>query len=219
MASCDDVLTSRRSEVAFVESADWACEVLEMLQRFRINGDLCNVTLYSSDGLCYQAHCCVLAAASPSIKSLLVQQATDNCVLQLEMISGDIIDSVLQFIYTGRTYVALATLSDMISACDQLGLSQLKNICTSLVNETAEKKVLQEDEQQYVTSEESHDVCHVTSEETDVTYVLVNGQPEQVVAVEMAECDAEETRCVNDIIKQERDVINAIEFVMKGKFF
>lgn len=215
MASCDDVQKSRQDEVAFVESADWACGMLEMLQHFRVSGDLCNVTLYSSDGLCYRAHCCVLAAASPSIKSLLAQQATDSCVLQLEMISGDIIDSVLQFVYTGHTYVALATLSDMISACDQLGISQLKNICTSLVNETVEKKVLQVDEHQYMTSEESHDVCHVTGEETDVTYVLVNGRPENVVAVEMAECDAEEARRVNDIIKQEQDVINAIEFVTK----
>ena len=211
MTSCEDVHKCCADDVAFVENANWARGTLEMLQELRVSGDLCDVTLCSSDGQCYRAHCCVLAAASPSMKTLLTQQTTDSYVLQLNMISGDIIDRVLQFIYTGHTYVTLGTFSDMISACDQLGIAQLKDLCTRLLgeNETFQKTVLHTDELPGVKGGESRD-------ETDVEYVLVNGRPDNVVDVSIAECQASEVGGANEFIKQEDEIINAVEIVANG---
>ena len=209
MASCDDVQNHcADDDVAFIENPDWARGTLEMLHELRVSGDLCNVTLCSSDGQCYRAHCCVLAAASPSMKTLLTQQATDSYVLQLNAISGDVLDRVLQFIYTGRTYVALGTLSDLISACDQLGIAQLKDLCTRLLgeNETDEKTVLHAE---VVNCRESHD-------ETDVEYVLANGRPENFAAVSIAECHASEVGVANGLVNQEQEIVNAIEIAAKG---
>ena len=209
MASCDDVRNHHADDdIAFIENPDWARGTLEMLHELRVSGDLCNMTLCSSDGQCYRAHCCVLAAASPSMKAILTQQATDSYVLQLDAISGDIIDRVLQFIYTGRTYVALGTLSDMISACDQLGIAQLNDLCVRMLgeNETDQKTVRHTE---VVNCRESYD-------ETDVEYVLANGRPENVTAVAIAECHASEVGGANGLVKQEQEIVNAIEIAAKG---
>jgi len=95
----------------------------------RESGRLCDTVLVTSDRQLF-AHSIVLAAASPVFRAAFQSCTTDGCMnyrLQLDGLDGQLMESVLNCIYSGCV-TALKSLSSTVDAesaaeiCEQLGI-------------------------------------------------------------------------------------------------
>ena len=121
--------------VVMLQNEGWGSTVCGAMNSFRQNGEFCNVTLLSNDNRSFVAHDCVLAAASPYLKSLLTDMDLPSCMLKLETISGELIEYILQFIYSGMVYLPLTKLASIATASEQLGVDQLKTLCDGFLKD------------------------------------------------------------------------------------
>ena len=69
------------------------------LNKLREVGSLCDVALIGRGGTCVQAHKCVLAAASPTLCQLVVENTQLHNVICVEDYSADVISQLVSLIY------------------------------------------------------------------------------------------------------------------------
>ena len=122
-------------QLVMLQNEGWGSTVCEAMDGFRQNGEFCNVTLLSNDSRSFVAHDCVLAAASSYLKSLLTNMDLPSCMLKLETISGEVIEYILQFMYSGSVCLPLAKLATIATASEQLGVDQLKTLCEGFLKD------------------------------------------------------------------------------------
>ena len=95
----------------------YLCRTLDTLRRTSAFSD---VTISAEDGRILRAHSCVLAAASPVLKTEL---ASGQRRLDIPDISGDTWETVLSFVYTGEvTGVNVEGMAKLHEACRLLRL-------------------------------------------------------------------------------------------------
>ncbi len=108
------------------------------LQDLRSNGTLCDVTLVSKDGRAERAHSAVMAASSAILEKVVcdsfrdVEEKTDvteACVQLDDVTHGDILASLVDFVYTGRCDVTVSSLEELSHVAETLKLNQLHKLC------------------------------------------------------------------------------------------
>ena len=90
-------------------------------------GSFTDVTLVSEDLQVSAAHRFVLSRASSTFKKLLLINSSANSMLYLRGISQNVLDLILQFIYTGEVDVPTNEITDFLKAANDLDISELKN--------------------------------------------------------------------------------------------
>ena len=94
-----------------------------------------DVTLVSDDLQVTAAHRLVLSRSSSTFQKLLLMNSSANSTLYLRGISQNVLDLILQFIYTGEVDVPTDEIADFLKAANDLDISELKNRPQSSYNE------------------------------------------------------------------------------------
>ena len=106
---------------------------------FRQDGHFCDTEIRTSDGERLAAHACVVAAGSPVLRHLLLKQSRLRRVLVVQgkdvRVCGVIWRIVLQVMYTGRAFVAIARLAELLLAAETLQIDQLRSLCVMLIDD------------------------------------------------------------------------------------
>ncbi|XP_017057827.1 modifier of mdg4 [Drosophila ficusphila] len=97
--------------------------IMDIQRSLRNDSENCEVVLASRDGVRVRAHLFVLSTCSELMRNLLVdvprgQEAT----IMLPDIRGDLLESMLSFIYMGETSLPSASLSEFLEAINLLGI-------------------------------------------------------------------------------------------------
>ncbi|XP_052848090.1 modifier of mdg4 [Drosophila gunungcola] len=97
--------------------------IMDIQRSLRNDNGSCEVILASRDGIRVRAHLFVLSTCSELMRNLLVdvprgQEAT----IVLPDIRGDLLESMLSFIYMGETSLPSASLSEFLEAINLLGI-------------------------------------------------------------------------------------------------
>ena len=94
-----------------------------------------DVTLVSDDLQVTAAHRLVLSRSSSTFQKLLMMNSSANSTLYLRGINQNVLDLILQFIYTGEVDVPTDEITDFLKAANDLDISELKNRPQSSYNE------------------------------------------------------------------------------------
>ena len=116
------------------DAGRWYSHLATRLERMRVTKSLCDVSLVSQDGHVVPVHSPVLAAVSPVLESLLKAKVqsnddNDNCVFLDDVTSGNVLTSLVDFVYTGSCDIAVKNLDEVCSAARTLKLNQLQELC------------------------------------------------------------------------------------------
>ena len=112
----------------------YLCRTLDTLRRTSAFSD---VTISTDDGRILRAHSCVLAAASPVLKTEL---ASGQRRLDIPGISGDTWETVLSFVYTGEVMgVDVEGMDKLLEACRCLRLRSEFDVDGELETSTNDK--------------------------------------------------------------------------------
>jgi hypothetical protein len=111
------------------------------LQSLWKEGQLCDLTLISSDNLSFEAHRIILAAASGYFRALFVgagrhlRESFDQGrspaeqPIRLPAVSGDSLRSVLEIIYDKRLNISDTDVEDLLSASNYLDIPVIREAC------------------------------------------------------------------------------------------
>ena len=112
-------------------------KLLRTLHQFQQEGDLCDVTVVSSDGEAFEAHAGVLAAASSVLKRQLEQCQRGNYQI-LTSFSGHEIITFILYAYTGeRTDPLLSGMTGMGLLCEKYDNVSHAEMMLSMLSEFA----------------------------------------------------------------------------------
>ena len=116
------------SPISDPEQAAFCVELAKRLNMLRRLDHLCDITLVTKDGNEFKAHRNVLSAASPFFFKLHQSDMKENRegIVRFEEISGAVMESVLEFIYTGSVDVNQENSKDLIAAANYLLIPGLK---------------------------------------------------------------------------------------------
>ncbi|GBP72338.1 Actin-binding protein IPP [Eumeta japonica] len=104
--------------------------ILTSFQRFRQNSEFCDVELICKDTV-VKAHRVVLAAACVYFKALF-NAGLEECQkgsVSLPTIQPEVLQLIVEFIYTGKVNITSSTVQHLISAADMLQLGELAMGC------------------------------------------------------------------------------------------
>lgn len=111
------------------------------LQSLWKEGQLCDLTLVSSDSQTFEAHKIILAAASGYFRALFVgagrhlresfDQGTSpkEQTIRLPAVSGDSLRSVLEIIYNKQLNISDANVEDLLAASNYLDIPVIREAC------------------------------------------------------------------------------------------
>ncbi|XP_008290458.1 zinc finger and BTB domain-containing protein 7B [Stegastes partitus] len=127
-------------------------ELLSHLNDQRRTGLLCDLTL-TSGGACYPTHRSVMAAVSLYFRRLFgpeegggVGGAGGSSVCQLDCVSPDALDALLEFAYTATLTIPSSGMRDVLRGAQLLGIQCVADACRDILGETVEAE--EEAEQQ-----------------------------------------------------------------------
>ena len=123
------------SPAVVLESTEWTSYVCSSLETLRQEGILCDTTLLGKNGRTLLAHSCVLAAASPVLRTVVTQQNLASFLHSTHYISRGVWDVILEFIYRGK--VAIDSVTDaksIMAAAEKLELEKLRTLCEDFLH-------------------------------------------------------------------------------------
>ncbi|KAI0228679.1 hypothetical protein LSAT2_020863 [Lamellibrachia satsuma] len=116
-----------------IQASEWhATLVGQSLNHMRESGVLCDIIIQSCDGQEFLAHGCVLAAASPILKAAINNTFGQLSTLRMDWLSGAVLETLLNFIYTGELKVYSGDtemVSDFFYAVGQLEMTGVLVSC------------------------------------------------------------------------------------------
>ena len=118
------------SPISDAEQATFCVELAKQLNMLRRQDHLCDITLVTKDDNEFKAHRNVLSAASPFFFKLHQSDMKENRegIVRFEEISSAVMESVLEFIYTGSVDLNQENSKDLIAAANYLLIPGLKKI-------------------------------------------------------------------------------------------
>ena len=130
------------------DGVDWGSTVCAALNVLREEGAFCDTTVVGNDQKTHRAHACILATASPTLKTYLKQATGNTYVVRVDHMSSSTWQCVLQFVYTGQVVItsgsSVASLSKAASTLQIRGLQMaLSSQCA--VRPITSKNILPED--------------------------------------------------------------------------
>ena len=110
------------------------------LQSLWKEGQLCDLTLISSDNQIFEAHKIILAAASGYFRALFVgagrhlresfdKARSDTQSIRLPAVSGDSLRSVLEVLYNKDLNISEANVENLLSASNYLDIPVIREAC------------------------------------------------------------------------------------------
>ena len=109
----------------------WSSELLNELNTMRLTDDMCDVRIILQENVVLSAHSNVLAAASPLFKSILA--GTVNPEINMQDFPMEIVQSVIDFIYTGSTRISRGDLLMLHSVSTSLNIPVLTDMTQKLL--------------------------------------------------------------------------------------
>merc|ERR550519_3301095 len=85
----------------------------------------CDVTLVSDDQKSFQGHRYVLSTFSPVLKKILLNNPHSHPLIFLRGVNHQELDSILQFIYLGKTWVDHSNIKKFAEAAKDLQIKKL----------------------------------------------------------------------------------------------
>ncbi|XP_052800911.1 zinc finger and BTB domain-containing protein 24-like isoform X2 [Mya arenaria] len=150
-------------------------DLLTQMRCLQSEGRLCDVEILAEDG-CIPVHRLVLMCASPFLTDLLIEPVEH--LTQFSTIGKDIMQIVVDFIYSGRLQISKKTVDSVISLCELLDLRQAVDACKDYVQngftvvENGEKSLKDTSTDKFVnteTIEKGNDVGKDEEEKEPVT--------------------------------------------------
>ena len=111
------------------------------LQSLWKEGQLCDLTLVSSDSQTFEAHRIILAAASGYFRALFVgagrhlresfdrDRSANEQIIRLPAVSGDSLRSVLEIIYNKQISISDENVEDLLAASNYLDIPVIREAC------------------------------------------------------------------------------------------
>ena len=96
-------------------------------------GSFCDVTLVSDDQKPFQAHRYVLSAFSPVLNNILLNNPHSHPLIYLRGVNHKELNSILQYIYFGKTLVDHRHIRKLVEAAKDLKIKNLDMIMTILL--------------------------------------------------------------------------------------
>ncbi|XP_032230594.2 kelch-like protein diablo [Nematostella vectensis] len=118
-----------------IPEANYCVALMQCLNDFRKHNVLCEVTIVVN-GKPFYAHRNVLAAASPYFRSMFsshFREQNESKPVILENITADVMEELLNFIYTGTIKITPFNVKDLVSASNYLLMNSLKDACVSFM--------------------------------------------------------------------------------------
>ena len=122
------MMISEKCYLNFKEHSDNIVSTLSQLQK---NQDFCDVTLVSDDGQQLGAHKIILCAGSGFFLQLFSNNFNSHSMIYLRGITSYLLDSILTFIYEGKTSVNTENLKDFLVLASELKVKGSENISYS----------------------------------------------------------------------------------------
>ena len=120
----------------YVPAANYCLQMMNSLNEFRKHNILCEVVIVVN-GKQFYAHRNVLAASSPYFRAMFssnMKEHLENKPVILENITAEIMEELLNFIYTGNIKITPFNVKDFVSASNYLLMTSLKETCVSFMN-------------------------------------------------------------------------------------
>lgn len=119
----------------------------QTLNDFRINNILCDVTIMDASNNVTYAHSCILAAASPVLKSTVMLKDTNQMLvgqgvtLVIADISVEVWKLILEYLYLNTLVIPAipGLLEGVLKAANMLGMKDLNHLITSHVQSVGMK--------------------------------------------------------------------------------
>ena len=156
------------SPTAVLESTEWPSFVCSSLAMLRQEGVLCDTTLLGKNGRTLLAHSCILAAASPVLRTIVTQQNLVSFLHKTDFISRGVWDVILEFIYRGKVTIETVTdAHDIMVAAEKLELEKLRSLCEDFLH--IEGAILKEHVDPIVLDEEPQKELHIIKIEPNLS--------------------------------------------------
>merc|ERR1712179_402156 len=104
---------------------DFSSNVLSNVSDVIKEQSFCDVTLVSDDQKPFQAHRYVLSTFSPVLKEILLNNPHSHPLIYLRGVNHQELDSILQFIYFGKTWVDHSHIKKFAEAAKDLQIKKL----------------------------------------------------------------------------------------------
>ena len=117
-------------DIVICETKSFMDRFSQGLQTLRIDKDFTDFTLKTGEKI-VECHRVVIATHSPVLKSMLKSPMKETTEKQIELnnISPQAMDNIVEYMYSGRTTISKDTLRDVIEAADFLQMDELKQLC------------------------------------------------------------------------------------------
>ena len=127
--------------IAKTEEHQFCVEMMKRLDIQRRNEHCCDVILKVGSGddqARLKAHRIVLCAASPFFYNAFNSDMKEKKegVIRLEEMTRDVMEEVLEYLYTGHVDINEANAFDLMSAADYFLLPTLKDLCSNVIAQT-----------------------------------------------------------------------------------
>ena len=105
-------------------------ETLQLMNELRFKNELCDVVLLVEKRR-FPAHRIVLAGASPYLRAMFTNGMLESGMrdIKLQGIDANVMDTLLDFCYTGVVDVTVDNVQALLSASTLLNLPNLRNVC------------------------------------------------------------------------------------------
>ena len=108
-------------------SDDWCSTLCNALDVLREEVVCCDTTIVGNDQGTFRVHACVLAAASPTLKTYLRQATGHTYVVRVDHMSSSTWQGVLQFVYKGELCIAPgSSVASLMKAANTLQIPALQ---------------------------------------------------------------------------------------------
>ena len=124
--------------IAKIEEHQFCVEMMKRLDIQRRNDHRCDVILEVGSGdhqARLKAHRIVLCAASPFFFNALNSEMKEKKegLIRLEEMTKDVMEEVLEYLYTGHVVLSEASACDLMAAADYFLLPALKEMCSNVI--------------------------------------------------------------------------------------
>ena len=142
----------------------WCASLCHTLGDMRQSSSFSDVIIRADNGRVFTAHACVLAAASPVLKTQLL---ASHHYLDMSNISDHIWEVMLQFIYTGALKIEnTSEIPSILETCELLELTGLITLCRDLLVDNKQ-------EVKHIAKPKTHPVSHKVATRSQGEFILL----------------------------------------------
>ncbi len=118
------------SDIEEHQKPSWPVIILSTLNDMRKNHTLCDVVMNTPDNSVFGVHSAILGAGSNFFRQILTQSKSSGAgiVIRLEK-PGHLVSKLLDFLYSGKTHVAMSDLEELKQMAEGYGLLKLAKLC------------------------------------------------------------------------------------------